>query len=219
MKHITTALCMLLLSSVCTAGPFGLHMGMKLEEVKKIASTEQRSMPFSYMARSLPIGHPDFDVYSLKATPVHGLCSFIALSRDAKDVRDLRNLYRKLRDALAGKYGNTLRKQYPAAIDIDELSDTDWAMLQQEFEEQREVAEEGGVLGPPLPGNYWRSEAGEPLPDDLSFVMIVPMLLQHADPSWSPPNLGSAGNVSIRYDFVNAEKCTQWIAEERNGAL
>lgn len=58
-------------------GPFGLRMGMALDELRQYAGVTTLG-DHEYLVSSLPLGEPGMAQYRLMITPEHGLCRILA---------------------------------------------------------------------------------------------------------------------------------------------
>jgi hypothetical protein len=96
------------LMSQAFAGPFGLSQGLPIDEVVKLGQFVPGEGTYTYVAKSVLSGHPDFDSYSILLTPKQGLCSVIAVSKDIySDAygHQLKRKFNELTSALSQKYG------------------------------------------------------------------------------------------------------------------
>ena len=90
------------------AGPFGLTQGFSLDEVRKAGAFVAADSDFVYVSKSLALGTPDFENYSVLVTPKQGLCKIVAFSGDLYTDgygRQLKTRFHALASALANKYG------------------------------------------------------------------------------------------------------------------
>lgn len=88
-------------------GPFGLKMGMTIEELEKIGAvkTEDESI---YSVSKVPVPNPSFDGYGVKATKETGLCKILAFtpSTNTNSFGDgIKSVHEDLKESLTKKYG------------------------------------------------------------------------------------------------------------------
>ena len=90
------------------AGPFGLHQGMSLADLKRQGSFTATSQEFVFNATVLAGAHPDISSYDVLLTPAQGLCQVKAVSKGIDTTADGAELLRRFRglaDVMASKYG------------------------------------------------------------------------------------------------------------------
>ena len=96
------------LMSQAFAGPFGLSQGLSLEDVAKLGQFVPGEGIYTYAAKTVTNGQPDFDTYSILLTPKQGLCSVVAVSKDIYSNalgHQLKRKFYELTSALSHKYG------------------------------------------------------------------------------------------------------------------
>jgi len=95
------------------AGPFGLDMGMTLQQVKKVSSIKPSKGSFIYYSAKLPKNHISFEKYVLYITPKNGLCKISAIGKDVTTSvygNQLISEYEQIEKTLTSKYGKSDHK-------------------------------------------------------------------------------------------------------------
>jgi hypothetical protein len=196
-KYIFTAVVVGITSITGTAGPFGLSMGMTLEQVKKAGNFVPGSVPFVFKSQKVENGHPGFESYILLLTPTHGLCSVTATGIDVVTSvygTELEEKHKEFVGALTNKYGkpsNSFDFVRNGSIWGDS---NEWMMAL--YRKDRTLA------------TFWSREDGVPLPDSLTTISIDTVALST-----------SKGYVTIKYEFNNNEVCVRAAKAKRDANL
>ena len=173
------------------AGPFGLEMGMSLED---IGSKPVQNIGVSYEFKEVPKPHSAFDFYILQIAPKGGLYCITAIATSitcSPNGFQLKNEFDNLKEILEKNYGECymLDGLSPGSI-WDEPGD--WMMS---------IAKEHRF--------YMASwDKDESLPPDLKKIIL----------SVSATSQNS-GFVILRYDFINSDSCSTKMSAEENNAL
>lgn len=94
-----------IVSQCALAGPFGLDMGMQVENLPNITASKR---PFMFDTKRVPQPHAVFGDFTLVATPEHGLCKILAFSSPIKTSAygsEAREAFAGIEKALQQKYG------------------------------------------------------------------------------------------------------------------
>ena len=110
MKRLMLLISLSLISLTAHSGPFGLEMGMSLDELGKKIELKphgNEKQAFVYNAVSVPNPHPDFNRYILSVSPEHGLCSIAAVSNPIKinNGNGIDSKFSEIEKELSTKYG------------------------------------------------------------------------------------------------------------------
>jgi len=87
---------------------------MSLSELSKVITLKDDGN-YSYSTSSLPRSHPDFNLYTLRITPTHGLCSIVAMGRVINTSvygTELINAFNNIESSLTSKYGTPKHLDY-----------------------------------------------------------------------------------------------------------
>lgn len=193
MKYLL--LCIALLTPVASyAGPFGLEMGMSIDDLKKKINLVQKDENI-YSASSVPNPHPDFTIYSFLATPSHGLCRIRAIGKAIETSAygtELINEFNKLESVLNKKYGASMRLDLLNKGSIwNEPRDWMIGMLKKE----RTLA------------SYW-SEEQKALPDNIGAIKLDSVAISNSN-----------GFIVLDYDFTNIKACIKSQEAKGESAL
>lgn len=102
-------------------GPFGLKMGLSIEEIKKIASLSKINKEQSdlfYRIDAVPMPHPDFAIYSLQFSEKTGLCRILAIGKEIKSGSsgsEIKMNFYHLAESLTKKYGKGKKHDLPSS--------------------------------------------------------------------------------------------------------
>ena len=166
------------------AGPFGLSMGMKPEEVG--GKLKKRARPGVYQTAEVPNPHSFFDVYYLRFGPKTGLCWIVAESKPvATSVSgtELRSEFDQMEERLTAQYGKSKR--------YDLLQDG--SMLNQPKDFMPGLQKKDRSLTA-----IWSVTDGAVMSDHLQRVWIQACALSD-----------EKGCIRISYQFENFEQCGQ----------
>jgi len=197
MTKILVTVILVVASFSAVAGPFGLSKGMTLEEVKKYGAFVSGDSPFTYTAKTLSNGHPDFEIYSIILTPQQGLCKIQAAGKDVKTSSfgsELKEKHNDLVKALSNKYGspgNNFDFLRTGSIWKDPQ---DWMMAL--LKKERTLA------------SYWSPPERTNLPDSVLSIQLE-----------AAASSGSTGYIRLGYEFDNLDACIAVLKEKKNSNL
>lgn len=197
MTKILVTVILVVASFSAVAGPFGLSKGMTLEEVKKYGAFVSGDSPFTYTAKTLSNGHPDFEIYSIILTPQQGLCKIQTAGKDVKTSSfgsELKEKHNDLVKALSNKYGspgNNFDFLRTGSIWKDPQ---DWMMAL--LKKERTLA------------SYWSPPERTNLPDSLLTIQLE-----------AAASSGSTGYIRLGYEFDNLDACIAVLKEKKNSNL
>lgn len=177
-------------------GPFGLKMGLSIEEVKKIipglSKTEQSE--WIYKADSVPTPHPDFDFYVLNFSEKTGLCKISAIGKDIKSGdsgAEVKSDFNSLDESLSKKYGKG--KKYDFTSSKYESPEY-WMMYL--LKKNRTLAK------------FWDKETGSTLLNNLEAIELQ-----------AKASDMSTGYLVLSYDFENISDCVTESKNNKNKGL
>jgi len=220
MKRIAFIAAAVCAATQVLAGPFGLSQGSSLDEVRKVGAFVSTANDYSYVAKSLANGSPDFESYSVLVTPKQGLCRIVAFSGDLYTDgygRQLKTRFHELTSALAGKYGTPrISLDISKTIDFSRnfgfwnlggigIDDGDWmdALLQK----KRQLgAEWHGGAGAVEPVAMGMRETG--LPDSLASIELE-----------GRARSASSAYLRLEYRFRNYGECITELKAKRGANL
>jgi len=90
------------------AGPFGLEMGMSINQISKISKTsiyDRENMIYTIIP---PKNHPEFNLYYVVIAPKNGLCEIIAYGREnivSKSGKELKDKFYSIKNSVDSNYG------------------------------------------------------------------------------------------------------------------
>ena len=177
-------------------GPFGLKMGLSIEETKTLISGISRieQSEWMYQADSVPIPHPDFESYSLLFSQKHGLCKILAIGKDIKSGdsgSEVKSAFNSLDESLSKKYGKG--KKYDFTSSKYESPEY-WMMY---------LLKKNRTLY-----KFWRKEYGSTLLNNLSAIAL------NANASDM-----STGYLTLSYEFENFSDCVDEAKTENSKGL
>lgn len=175
------------------AEPFGLSMGMKLEQIEGDSQKVKQGM---YLVEKVPLPHSAFTSYCLRIGPQNGLSWISAFGREIHTNHfgtQLISVFEDMRGRLEDVYGNCkVINQLVEGSALD--SEKDFMNSLNEQERMLTAA--------------WRKEDGANLDVDLVYVGLV----AHAKNS-------RTGFISVDYKFINDEACEAEIREMEDEVL
>lgn len=177
-------------------GPFGLKMGLSVEETKKAISglSKMEQSEWIYKADSVPTPHPDFDFYSLKFSENTGLCRITAIGKDIKSGdsgAEIRSNFDSIDESLSKKYGKG--KKYDFSSSRYESPEY-WMMYL--LKKNRTLAK------------FWGKEHGSNLPSNLSTIYLQ-----------AKASDMSTGYLVLSYEFENISDCMAESKANNNKGL
>ena len=188
---------MLIMVSLTTpnvwAKPFGLEMGMSLEQLAAYQPTPVKKQADVYRIETAPLHSSNFDHYLLRVDAEHGLCVVNAISKDILAEPEgalVQMSYTNLKSQLTAKYGQP-------AIDVDEIKNSSiWAAPQHWMHSllsrQRTLTA------------IWSSQQ-TPLIDNIADIALT-----------ARAKSVTIANLSLTYEFKNLNACRQ--AEQQANA-
>lgn len=194
MLSVFRALCLsALLVSCAHAGPFGLEMGMSVNEVRKLAPLTANADRSIYTMHDVPVPNASFTMYKLFITPLFGLCKILAVTpviRSNAEGADLRAAFDRVE--------KDLRAQYGAGKRIDTFkAGSAWEAPRQWMVG---LAEEQQALNA-----YWYRAEDALLPDSLRAIKLEANALGE-----------DRGYLALGYEFTNFGSC---LAEDKDSDL
>jgi len=197
MTKILVTVILVVASFSAVAGPFGLSKGMTLEEVKKYGAFVSGDSPFTYTAKTLSNGHPDFEAYSIILTPQQGLCKILAAGKDVKTSSfgsELKEKHNDLVKALSNKYGSPGNNFDFLRAGSNWKDPQDWMMAL--LKKERTLA------------SYWSPPERTNLPDSVLSIQLE-----------AAASSGSTGYIRLGYEFDNLDACLAVLKEKKNSNL
>jgi hypothetical protein len=179
--------------NVVYAAPFGLSMGMTVEELDLNLDNKQFHI---YKANSVPKPHPYFNQYILKITPGSGLCSLEAYGQRINTSGYGIEALKEYQDIL-----KRLSKAYGKPISKNELKEGSIWNEPQDFmsslEKKHRTVE-----------SRWKESDGLALKDDLISIWLS-----------LEPETKKTGFLKLEYYYSNVDKCYQEINDEQDSAF
>jgi hypothetical protein len=174
-------------------GPFGLWMGMSLEE---IGSEGRELAPAKYKIATVPKPHSAFETYIAMVTPKNGLCWVKVLSPTLQTNvfgASLRAAFDSMEEKLTATYGKSKRTDFIMSGSI--WSDPQYWM-QSLISQDRFLATE------------WAPKHGSTLKDSLTSVALI---VSTTDTT--------AGYIAVEYSFENMKSAEAELAAAEDDAL
>ena len=177
-------------------GPFGLKMGLSLEEAKvlipSLSKSEQND--WIYQAETAPVSHPDFEIYSLGFSQETGLCRISAIGKDIKSGDsgfEIRSAFESLDESLSKKYGKGKKYDFSSSkYDSSEY----WMMYL--LKKNRTLIK------------VWDKENKSTLLNNLSSIMLS-----------AKASDMSTGYLTVTYEFENMPNCEAEAKAQKNKGL
>lgn len=174
-------------------GPFGLAMGMKVENFGDQIEKVKEGL---YKTTNPPIKHPSFEFYALKISKEQGLCWVKGIGKDiptSSNGSDVRVEFNEMEKKLDQKYGKGERTDFLTSGSLWNES-RDWMM---------------GLL---KKDRYlmkgWSKKSGAKLPESINEVALM------ANASNS-----ETGYLSVEYVFENKDACDAEIDKTNDKSL
>lgn len=169
-------------ATVTHAGPFGLDMGMSLQQIEELTGKTPIAVGADYMVTP-PKPHPVFEKYVVSVSPTVGLYVIIALGNDIESSSfgtQLKDAFENVRTQLQGIYGE------PKVYDFLEYksiwNETNEWMMALSRKERHLTA-------------FWKREYGSVLPDSIDGIMLD-----------AKASNSSKGYLVLRYEFSNFQE-------------
>lgn len=177
-------------------GPFGLQMGLSLDEVKTVIPgiSSSDNVPLVYHANSVPSPHPDFESYMLVISRASGLCKVVAIGKSISSGntgQEVRSAFDSLDEAISSKYGKG--KKYDYSTDRDESPEY-WMMYL--LKKNRTLAK------------YWDKNEGSTLTNDIGFISLE-----------AGATRIDTGHLMLGYEFLNMPDCVAESKAQKHKSL
>lgn len=192
---LTARVCLfaLLAPSAVFAGPFGLEIGMRIDQIDKNAKALGDG---KYSSKSAPKPHPAFETYVYQVGPSLGLCWIKAVGKDIPTGNygvELKLAFSEMKLKLEQNYGKSALTDalMPKSI-WHEPADFMMSLLQRE----RYLTA------------TWDGESGASLPSDLRSVFLIAKASDR-----------STGYISVEYEFRNKDRCDREIDQKTDSVL
>jgi hypothetical protein len=177
-------------------GPFGLKMGLTLDQLTKIDPDIIDYNGSMYIMKTVPIPYPSFEVYLAFIDSDTGLCSISGVTGDIDTNQygtALQEEYQKIRDGVAQKYG-----EYMETDEV--LPGSSWT--------EPEYFMMGLKLKERVLSSLWRRDFGSDLPDQIFGISL----------NSSASDL-ITGTLMLVYSFTNANESLQKVRDKENSAF
>jgi len=181
----------MLMSSISLfAGPFGLEMGMRIEDID---SKAQKIKPGMYLITTVPKPHSSFGQYIVQVGPKTGLCWIKAIGKDINTSaygNELRSAFIEMREKLAKSYGEGKTSDFLRSGSIwKDANDYMMALLKKER----------------ILACMWEN------PKDAKDIKSLALIASASD--------RETGHISIEYAFKNESDAEKEIASLEDSAL
>lgn len=191
LSHAVILLIVFACAPVIAAGPFGLSMGMTIDQIDPNAV---EIGPGKYKIISVPKPHSAFEFYVVQVGPTMGLSWIKAVGKDISTSAygiELRSAFTDMEAKLTKVYGTGNRTDYLLPDSIwDEPNDWMMSLIQKE----RYLM------------TLWDADSGATLKNDLAMVGVL-----------ASPNSTTEGYISVEYYFTNND-ASEAEAEELEDA-
>lgn len=182
-----------LTSGIAFAGPFGLRMGMSINDIDAKARS---AAPGIYSTTQVPKPHSAFENYGVKVAPKSGLCWVKAVGKDISTSAygmELKAAFKEMETKLAKVYGK------PEVIDFlmpESIWDSPNDFMMSLIKKERHLLA------------VWEEGKGAKLSENLVQVGLM-----------ANASGGNKGYLSIEYSFSNKDACDKEIASQEDDAL
>lgn len=177
------------------AGPFGLHMGMKLSEFDR-STLESRGKKEAYTTKSVPNPHPAFQFYSLYISQNEGLYWVKAIGKAINTSvygTELRTEFEGMHKKLAKLYGKNKAYDFLRTGSIwNEPKDFMTGLRKKER----------------LLKVYWEAKNGSTLPENIAGITLNAHVLNT-----------NKGYITVEYIFKNTDECRALLAAGQDDSL
>ncbi|MFC7409502.1 hypothetical protein [Hydrogenophaga atypica] len=174
--------------------PFGLSLGMKLEDFSELKLAE--IAPFKYRLDNPPKPHPAFEFYILQISPENGLSWIKAIGQDIPTNgfgTSINSAFLEMEGKLKKTYGNCDRTDLLLQGSIWN-EPQDWMM--------------GLVKGERLLASHWEVKTGAKLTEAIESVFLVASARET-----------DCGYIAIEYALKNNSAASEEIASSQDDAL
>jgi hypothetical protein len=165
------------------AAPFGIEMGMTLEQLKQMGVNPVLLSDGSGRYYITPIKqHPDFERYIVNISPTYGVYRLLAVSKGIPTSSfgtDLKNKFYEIQKGLSSVYGESKTFDFLKVGSIWN-QDRDWMMALKNEERYLDA--------------FWDRESNSNLPDNLHGVWLR-----------AQANSSSEGYFRLQYESINAK--------------
>lgn len=177
-------------------GPFGLWMGMTVDELKAAQTAPEEIAPGKYRITNAPKAHSLFESYVLQVAPVAGLSWIKAIGKTISTSVfgvEIRGAFDNLESRLAQTYGKFDRTDILLTDSIWDGS-RDW--MQALLNQERYLM------------TQWSAEHGSKMPDSLASIALVCSAVDT-----------ESGYIAIEYIFENEAEANAEINSLEDEAL
>jgi hypothetical protein len=186
-------LSVIILSSHALAGPFGLSMGMSLEEFGPNPVNVGHG---KFRVENVPKPHSEFVYYIVQVGPTKGLCWIKAIGKDIETSAygiELKNAFNSMKERLKSNYGEskTMDLLLPGSI-WNEPSDWMMSLIKKER----------------ILVSIWNKDGESDLSEDLKQIGLITSSISQ-----------NKGYISIEYSFVNEDDCEDELREQQDSVL
>lgn len=176
-------------------GPFGLKVGLTVDEVKKyIPQLKESEKPGLFTSNAVPVSHANFESYSFQFSEKSGLCSISGIGRDIESGdtgAEVRAAFSSLDEALTTKYGKG--KKYDFS---NQRYDSPEFWMLHLLKKNRTLAK------------FWDREEKSDLPETIRSIALQANATEI-----------SKAYINIRYEFSNIGECTAEQKKRNNQGL
>ncbi len=170
-------------------GPFGLKMGLSIEDTKKLSGlSKMEQSEWIYRADIVPTPHPDFESYLLQFSEKTGLCRISAIGKNiisSDSGNEVKSNFNSIDESLSKKYGKGKKYDFTSSkYDSPEY----WMMHL--LKKNRTLIK------------FWNKENGSNLLNNLSDISLK----AEASDMWT-------GYLILTYEFENISDC---VAESKS---
>ena len=174
------------------AGPFGLEMGMKIEEIDKNA----KKLAENAYKVSVPKPHKSFSVYYVYTCPSKGLHTIKAISSPITTNgygEDLKSNFESMEKKLKKVYGENKKFDFLRSESL--WSESNYWMMGL-LKKDRTLAA------------YWTEEYKSKLKDDFKSISLTAIAINQG-----------AGLIVLEYEFLNTSSCRKENASKEDDSL
>jgi len=166
------------------AAPFGIEMGMTLEQLKQMGVNPVLLSDGSGRYYITPIKqHPDFERYIVNISPTYGVYRLLAISKiipTSSFGTELKNKFYEIQKGLNSVYGNSTTYDFLKVGSIWD-QDRDWMMALKNKER--------------ILSAYWDRKSNSNLPDDFSIIGLNALATSISE-----------GYLRLQYESINVDK-------------
>lgn len=188
MKHLLSTLLLVLLPLIMFAqsGPFGLSMGMTLDQIKDKTGKNPELVKDDFYKVTPPNTHDMFDSYIVQVSPIYGVVWIKAIGKDITTNghgTQLKTAFENLVSSIERTYGKYEKTNFLLSGSIwDEPNDFMMGLMKKE---RYLIA-------------CWEKKHGSTLPDDIRLIGVS-----------AKARSSSSGYISLEYYSPNEDKVTE----------